>query len=145
MARGDLQLFEEFIGRLGDKEHDLDADVIKGMIITNTTPLANQTGASFSTYSANEVGEYVGGYSNGGVDINSTYSEADGVGTFDGDDIALTQNGSGFDDGYWLILYNDTNASKFAIGFLDLGGPISQINGPININWGSSIFTVTLV
>jgi len=79
-----------------------------------------------------------------GIDINGTYSEADGVGSFDGDDIALSQNVNGFDDGYWLILYNDTNTSKYAVGFLDLGGPISQVDGPININWGSSIFTITL-
>ena len=145
MARGDFTLFEEFSVQLGDKEHDLDADTLKLMIITNTTPLATQATPAYSTWSAQEVTETVGGYSAGGVDVVGDYQELNGTETLQATDIALTQNAGGFDDAYWGILYNDTNGSKLALGFLEFTGPVSQKDGPVNINWNASgILTVAV-
>ena len=57
----------------------------------------------------------------------------------------ISQNASGFTDGYWGILYNDTNGTDMAICFIDLGGPVSEVDGDITISWNASgIQTVTV-
>jgi hypothetical protein len=146
MARGDFTLFNDFAEKLGNGEHDLNDDTFKLMIISTVTePVATEAAPAFSTYSSGQVGEFVGGYVTGGVDINAVYAEVTGTGTLTGDDIALTQNASGFDDAYWGILYNDTNASKFAVGWIEFAGAVSQIDGPVNLNWNvSGILTVAV-
>jgi len=146
MARGAFTLFEEFALTIGLEGHQLETDVIKLGIIDNVvTPAADDATPAWGDYSANEVTN-AGGYTSGGETItNNTYTEAGGVGTFDGDDVALDQDGSGFTDGYWGILYNETNADNAAIGFVDLGGAVSEQAGPISITWNASgIFTLTI-
>ena len=152
MARGDFTLFEEFANTLlnGAIAWDLHAsDVIKLGIVDNTdvaTIIASAAAPDWSDWSTNEVGTG-GNYVADGITIdNCTYVEADGVGTFDADDNSdLEQDGSGFTDAYWGILYDSTLAGKNAIGFLDFGGPVSEVAGPIVISWGvGGIFTVTI-
>lgn len=148
MATGTLLLFEEFAAQLGSENHILASggDTIKiGLVDATITPLIGDTTPAWADYSANEVGTG-GGYVAGGITLASqTYTEAAGVATFDAVDVALTQDASGFTDAYWGIIYNDTNATKMAIGFIELGGPVSEVAGPIEINWNASgIFTVTI-
>ena len=73
------------------------------------------------------------------------FTEAGGVATLDADDIAILQDALGFTDGYWVIIYNDTNATDMAIAFVELTGPVSEVAGPITISWNASgIATVTV-
>jgi hypothetical protein len=146
MAQGDVTLFEEYALDAGAEDHDLASDVIKLGIIDNTTPpTAADATPTWGDYSANEVST-AGGYTADGETIASqSWTEANGVATFDGDNITLAQNGSGFTDAYWGILYNSTNASNKAIGFIDLGGPVSEQVGQVEIRWNASgIFTHTV-
>ena len=146
MARGDLTLFEEFSLQLGDGEHNLSSDTLKAGIVDATiTPTGSDTTPTWTDYSANEVSTG-GGYPAGGVSLgNVDFSEVGGVATLDADNIALPQDPAGFTDGFWLILYNDTNGSDAAFGFIELDGPISEVAGPININFNASgIATVTV-
>jgi len=148
MARGDLTLFEELTDQLGEKGHNFSSDTLKLGIVDNTlTPLDSIETPTWSDYSANEVTD-AGGYVTGGIALTGvTWSEVDGVSTLDDSgNISLAQDALGFTDGYWGILYNDTNATKMAVAFVDLGGPVSEQDGPININWGASgIFKLTKV
>lgn len=152
MAAGDITLFEEFADQLGMELHDFDNDTIKLALIDDTvTPTAADAtpmwgAGSGVDYDANEVTD-AGGYTAGGITIPVTWSEADGVATLDDDsgDVSLAQDPSGFTDARWGILYNDSAASKNAIGFVDLGADVSEQDGPVNINWNASgIFTVTV-
>lgn len=152
MARGDFTVFEEFADQLGKEIHNFASDTIKLAIIDDTvTPTAADAtpawGASSGVdYDANEVTD-AGGYTAGGETIPVTWTEADGVATLNDDsgDVALAQNASGFTDGYWGILYNDSATNKNALGFLDLDGPVSEQAGPVNINWNANgIITVTV-
>lgn len=149
MARGDWTTFEEFADAFGQGDHHLDSDTLKLVIISNgVTPTAGDTTPTYSDYSGSEVSNG-GGYVTGGLTLAyggvTRWQEAAGVATLDADNITITQNGSGFTNGYWGILINDTHASKAAIGFIDLGGPVSEQAGPININWNASgILTITV-
>ena len=149
MARGDFTLFEEFVDILGQGDHQLDAHTLKLGIVDNTlAPLANIATPTWGDYSANEVST-AGGYTANGITLTysgvTRWSEAGGTATLDAENITISQNGSGFTDGYWGILYNDTHVTDGAIGFLDLGGPVSEQAGDININWNASgILTIAV-
>jgi hypothetical protein len=146
MARGDFTIFEEFADQLGEEKHNFASDTLKLGIIDNVaTPTAADATPTWSDYSANEVSTAGGYTANGETLANVSWSEAAGVGTLDADDVELAQNGSGFTDGYWGIVYNDSEATDMAIGFVDLGGPVSEQDGPVNIRWNASgLFTVTV-
>jgi hypothetical protein len=145
MATGDVTLFEEFSEQLGTEQHNFSTDTLKlGLIDNMAPPTAADATPTWSDYSANEVGTG-GGYPAGGITLASvTWSEAAGVATLDAANIALSQNASGFTDAYWGILYNDTNGTDMAIAFVELGGPVSEVAGPVNINWNAGgIVTVS--
>lgn len=147
MARGDFTVFEEFADQLGKEMHNFSSDTIKLGLIDNTiVPLASGATPTWGDWSAHEVST-AGGYTANGETVPVTWTEVSGVATLDDNsgDISLAQNGSGFTDAAYGILYNDTEATDAAIGFMDLGGPVSEQEGPVNINWhASGILTVTV-
>ena len=153
MARGDFKFFYELAISIGEKLINLETDTIKLALITNvvTPTQADATPAwavgSGVDYDANEVGTG-GGYTAGGLTISGPeLVRAGAVATFDDDDsnLALAQNAAGFTNAYWGILYSDTATGKNAIGYLDLGGPVSEVAGPIAINWNAAgIGTITV-
>jgi len=136
VAAGDIVFFEEFVRTLGEEKHDFSSDTIKVGLVTNgVTPTAGDTTPTWSDYSGSEVST-AGGYTSGGETLTTvTWTEAGGVATLDADSIALAQNGSGFTNAYWAIIYNDSSADDDAIAFVDLGGPVSEQAGAVNINW----------
>ena len=140
MARNDWVTFQEFSKDLGDKTHALATDTLKLGIVDNVkTPTANDETPVWADYSANDVSE-AGGYVADGIALTGvTWTEAAGVATLDDTaNVTLAQNGAGFEDGYWGILYNDTADTDECIGFLDLGGPVSEVAGSITITWHAS-------
>ena len=148
MARSDAVMFEEFVKDVYDGVHgDLSAATIKVMLVDDTiTPTAADATPRYADYSANEVSA-AGGYTTGGITLSGvTTSYADGVLKFDDTgNISLALDGSGFEDAYWAIIYNDDAAADQAIGFIDLGGPVSERTGPFTITWNASgIFTDTV-
>lgn len=146
MARGDVTVFEEFALQVGQEHHALASDTIKVGFITNgVTPAAGDATPAWADYSASEVGTG-GNYVAGGFTLSGvTFTEAAGVATLDDTgNIALAQDAGGFTDAYWGIIYNDSAAGKQAIAFIDLDGPVSEVAGPIAINWGAGgILTIT--
>lgn len=145
MARGDMTLFEEFAAQLGGENHIFGTDIIKVFIIDNSTPpTAADTTPTYADYSANEVSGT--GYTAGGEEIaGDSYAEVSGVGTMDGTDVVWSYNAAGFTGAYWAPFYNDTNGTDMAIGFVDLGGPVSQQDGNVTVSWNASgIFTITV-
>jgi hypothetical protein len=148
MARGDWTTFEEFAKDLGDGVHgSIGGAAIKlGIVNNSTVPSAADATPTWGDYSANEVGTS-GNYTTGGIALSSiSYTEASGVATFnDSGNISIAQDASGFTSAYWGILYNDDASSDNAIGFVDLGGPVSEQAGAVTITWNASgIFTVTV-
>jgi len=147
MARGDWTTFEEFSVDLGNGVHNLGSDQLKLLLIDNTTPpTAADATPRLADYVGNEVST-AGGYPANGIALTGeAFAEAGGVATLDDTgNISLAQDGSGFTDAYWGILYNDTAAADQAIGFVDLGGPVSEQAGVISITWNAGgILTGTI-
>jgi hypothetical protein len=146
MATGDVTIFEEVAEMIGEETFNFESDTLKlGLIDNSTPPTAADATPRWGDYSGNEVST-AGGYTADGETLASvTYTEADGVATLDADNVSLSQDGSGFTDAYWGIIYDDTATNDEAIGFVELGGPVSEQAGPVAINWNASgIMTVTV-
>ena len=148
MAQGDLTLFNEFSLQLGTGEHDLNAtDTIKVALIDNTTvPTASTTTPTLADFTQVSGTNYTAG---GATATTPTFTVVSGsTYKFDADNVSWTQNAGGPTDIYYGIIYNDTNASDMAIGFIDMTvdsgtTPISLAAGNISINWNASgVFTL---
>lgn len=154
MAQGDVVLFQEFLDLLGKEGHNLDTDTIKLALIKSAAnggddPAATDAipawGAGGTTNFDTAEVTAGGGYTAEGTDISSTWAEAAGVGTFDGSNITWTQNASSPTNARWGILYNDTNAIKGCIAYVDLGSDFDMTTGDLVVNWNASgIFTITI-
>lgn len=151
MARGDVKVFASFLQKSKDGvAFDLlGADSIKLAIVTSTTvPTVGTADPRYGTggttnFATNAVATGTG-YT-GPVALTSvTYSQAAGVITFDAADVTIPQDATGFTNGAYAILYDDTVAGKYCIGFVDLGGPVGIQSGPLQIVWNAAgIFTET--
>ena len=146
MARGDVTIFEEFVDQIGEEKHNFDSDTLKlGLIDNSTPPTAADATPTWSDYSGNEVSTEGGYTANGETLTTVTWQEASGTATLNADDVSLSQDGSGFTDAYWAILYNDTEATDMAIAFVELGGPVSEQAGDITISWNASVILTIAV
>jgi len=153
MATGTLIVFNEFVVSLAEGKVNLETDDIRlGLIDNVVTPTVDAATPSWAAgsdedYDGNEVAPQAGDYPTGGFVITGpVFTRTVAVGKFDDDgtDISIAQNAGGFTDAYWGILYSFTSTEKNAIAFLELGGPVSQVAGPITISWNASgILTVT--
>jgi len=147
MARNDWVTFEEFSVDLANGVHNLGSDTFKVGLVdeTATVPAAATATPRWADFSGNEVSGT--GYTAGGDELSGTSTaEEDGVTTFDDTgNVTWSQNGAGPTDIYWAILYNDTADNKEAVGFLDMGGPVSLVDGDVSITWNASgILTITV-
>jgi len=152
MAQGTVTMFQEFLGSLGLGEFNLNTDLYKiGLITAAATPGTTDADPGWAAgrttnFLANESTPG-GNYSTGGADITNTWAEAAGVGKFDAADQSpyLAVDASNPTVVRWGIIYNDTDADKKAIGFIDMGASFDATTGDINITWNASgIFTFTL-
>lgn len=146
MARGDLTVFEEFAKTIGEKKIAFGADTFKLALINNTSaPTAAAATPTWSDFSANEVSGT--GYTAGGYSLTgATWTEAAGVATFDDTgNVTWSQNGAGPTTIYWGILYSDTSTNDDCVCYIDMGGPVSLVDGDVSVTWNASgIFTVTV-
>ena len=137
MATGDTVIFEEFANDVGEEGHKFDTETIKfGIVTSAVTPTAADATPTWSDYSGSEVSTG-GGYTANGVTLTSGWAEAGGVGTLQLTSFTLSQNGSGFTNGRWGIVYNDTNASDAALGYVDLG-TVDETAGDIVIKFNNA-------
>lgn len=144
MAAGDVVFFDQFLVDVQEKMHDLETDTIKlGLVTSAVTPSATTAdgrwGAGGTTnFSSNQVTPG-GNYATGGPAIaNNAVTLTGGAAVFDGDDISITQNASNPTNARWGIIYNDTDAGKRAIGYVDLGTDINLSTGNFSVTWNAS-------
>jgi hypothetical protein len=145
MAQGDLAFHDAALVAVLEKMHDLEADTIKLALITSAvtpdiTDADPRWGAGGTTnYATNEVTPG-GNYSAGGATLaNPSVTLTGGLAMFDADDPATwAQHASNPTNARWGIVYNDTDAGKRVLGFLDLGSTFDMTTGPLAVAWNAN-------
>ena len=145
MAQGTMKWFAQGLHDLGNKLHDLDGDDWRMGIVTGVTPAVNTAaphwgGTGTTNYATSQVA--TGGTSYTGPIVLTTESwslTATGA-AMNFDDIALAQDASGFTNGGYGIIYNNTDANKRAIGYIELSASnaASLVAGVITITLNAS-------
>lgn len=117
---------------------DFDTDTIKAMLVTSSyTPSAS--GHACKNSVTNEVSGT--GYTAGGYTLSSpTLTESAGTSTFDAADVIVPQNGAGFSNARYVIIYKDTGtaATSTLILYGDLGANVGNVAGDLELNWNAS-------
>ena len=133
--------FETFVGDLGDKVHDLDADTLR-VYLTNATPSASADSvkADLAEITAQN------GYSAGGADVSAAWSESGGTGTLTATDVTFTASGGSFGPLRYAVLYNDTPTSPAdpLIAYWDYGSSITVSDGEsLEVDFGANVLTIS--
>jgi len=139
MAAGDVFVFDEAKLALLDGTHDLDTHAFKVGLVTNAVvPAVSDATPAFGDYTEVTAG---GGYTAGGTALTVALTEVGGTVTYDfTNNPVWTQNAGSPTDARWGIIYNNTNAGKEAIGYLDLGAVVDLTAGDLTITWNASGF-----
>ena len=132
--------FNQFVGDVGKKVHDLNGDTLKVML-SNTAPAAtNAVKADITEIAAGN------GYAAGGTAVGSrAYSQTSGTGSLTGADVVFTAAGGSIGPFRYAVLYNDTPASpaKPLIGYWDYGSSITlNDTETFTVDFGASILTL---
>ncbi len=144
MAAGDFKWFAQGLHDLGNKIHDLDGDDFRmGIITTATTPAVNTAaphwgGTGTTNMSTNQVVTTGTSYTAPLVLTSEAWALTATGAAMDVADITLAQDASGFANGRWGVVYNNTDANKRAIGYLDLGSDRSLVAGSVTITMHAS-------
>jgi hypothetical protein len=147
MATGTIKWFAQGLHDLGNKIHDLDTDVWKLGIVTGVTPTVataqpNWGGVGTTNYASNQVvttgTSYTGPITLGSLTwtLNASGANMDWADT----QMQLPQDASGFTNGGYGIIYNNTDANKRAIAYIEISSTnaASLVTGAVNINLNAS-------
>jgi hypothetical protein len=139
MATGDIVFFNESKALMLDGGWEA-ADTIKVAICDNTTaPTAATASPALADFT--QVGT-AGSYVSGGTSLGTWgdfITQSGGTVTFDSvTNPTWAQNASNDTDAYWGIVYNDTDAGKAALCYVELGGPVNMATGSLTITWNAS-------
>jgi hypothetical protein len=144
MATGDVTWFNQGLMDVLNKIHDLDTDDIRLGLVNNTTVPSKTTaaphwaGTGTTNFFTNQVDSIAASYTGPIALTTKSLANVANDMFFRADTITLSQNASGFTNGYWGILYNNTDANKRALGYVELGGPRSLVSGQLVIDWGGT-------
>lgn len=144
MARGDVHYFRAFLKKSkAGTVFSLGSDTLKlgivgnGVVPTVLTPDPRWGSGGTTDFSAQQVA--TGTSYTGPITLTSvTYTQNNNVDTLSSANVALAPDAAGFNTAYYAIIYDDTVAGKFAIGFVDLGGPVSIATNAMNLNWNAA-------
>ncbi len=154
MATGTVKWFVQALLDLGNKIHDMDGDDLRmGIVTTAVVPTKDTAaphwgGTGSVNMATNQVAVAGTSYTGPIVLTGESWSIVSGVVTFRADVITLPVDASGFTNGAYGIIYNNTDANKRALGFIELsaGGTASLVAGQLVIDWAGAtndLFTLT--
>jgi hypothetical protein len=140
MATGDLRWFGQALHDLGNKLHDMDSDDLRIALITGaatplvTTAAPHWAGTGTTNFATSQVATgtvYTGPIALAG----RTWTLVSGSPILRADIVTVLQDAAGFTNARWGIVFNNTDANKRAIGFVDLGSDRSIVGGALTIDW----------
>lgn len=139
MAQGDFTVFDQFILDLGNKIMDMDGDTFKiGLITSAATPATTTAGPHWggtgtTNFATNEVTPG-GNYAANGPSLTSvTWSLSGGQANWDSANVSILQNGANPTNVRWGIIYDDTDANKRCVGYLDFGSDTDLTAGDLTV------------
>ena len=153
MATGDIKWFAQGLLDLGNKIHDMDGDDWRlGIVTTATVPSLSTAaphwgGTGTTNFATNQVATGGTSYTGPIVLTSESWSLVSNVPTFRAATITLPIDASGFTNGAYGIIYNNTDANKRAIAFVEISsaGTASLVTGQLIIDWsGASNDILTL-
>lgn len=155
--------FNSFIGDIGTKKIDLNADTLM-ILLTDTAPNIADTIVDTtttpctvkSTSNAVEVAAGNGYTKKGAQVVSNAYSQSSGTGKLTGNAVAFTASGGAIAQFRYAVLYDDTSgttATRSGIGWWDNGSEVNLAalssftvgNSNDGTNWTSTypILTIT--
>lgn len=143
MATGDIVWFDQALGDIPNAVHNVTTATLKlGLITSSTTPAATTSdpcwGAGGSTnMSTNKVAEATAWTGPATLTI-TTSGLSSGKFVLDGNDVTVAQDAGGFTNARWGIIYNDSQAAKKCLAYVDLGSDRSIVSGPLTITWATA-------
>lgn len=145
MATGTVKWFAQALHDLGNKIHDLDSDTLNlGIVTTATVPAVNTAaphwgGTGTTNFATNQVA--TGTAYTGPITLSSKAWDLTSTGgLFGAAVVTIAQDATGFTNGAYGIIYNNTDANKRAIGYVELSaaGTLSIQSGSVEINWSGA-------
>ena len=154
MATGTMKWFAQGLLDLGNKTHNLSSDVLRlGIVSAATVPALSTAaphwgGTGTTNFATNQVVTTGTQYTAPKTLASVTWTSVANVPTLRASNIVMTIDASGFTNGAYGIIYNDTDANKRALGFVELssGATLSLVAGGVTISWGGSgtdLLTIT--
>ncbi|MBK8772517.1 MAG: hypothetical protein IPM06_19125 [Rhizobiales bacterium] len=145
MAQGTFKWFAQGLHDLGNKIHDLDGDDWRMGIVTGVTPTVATAaphwgGTGTTNYATSQVATAGTSYT-GPIVLTAEAWALNATGAaMDCADISLAQDASGFTNGAYGIVYNNTDANKRAVGYLEISSTnaASLVAGAINLTMNAS-------
>ena len=146
MATGNMKWFNQALLDLGLKKHNLATDDLRMAIVTSavvpsqTTAVPHVGGTGTTNFATTQVAVAGTVYTAPIILTGESWTLVGGVPTLRADVITLAIDAAGFTNGAWGIVYNNTDANKSAIGYVELsaGGSLSLVNGQVVIDWNGS-------
>ena len=139
------KLYGNVVGKLANKEIDLDTDTIKVALLDNTHTPDQDAHDYFNDVSADEVSGT--GYTAGGATLaGKSVGYTAGTNTFKFHATHTSWTTSTITARYAVIYVDTGNAATSAlIGYVDFGGDVTSTNGTFLITWDAAgIFTFTV-
>jgi len=145
MATGDMKWFVQGLVDLGNGVHNLStADLRMGIVTTTGAPTKDTTGPHWggsgtTNMATNQVATGGTSYTGPIVLAGESWAAVTAVATLGADQIVLAQDASGFANGAYGIIYNNTDANKRAIGFIEISsaGTASLVSGSLTITFNN--------
>ena len=156
MATGTIKWLSAGLLQLGSKIHDLTSDTLKlGIVTTATVPTTDTAvphwgGTGTTNFATNQVATataYTGPITLASVTFTEIGSLPK-VPTLRATDVVIAQDAGGFTNGAYGIIYNDTDANKRALGYIEISsaGTASLVAGSLTIDFqgaGTDVLTLT--
>lgn len=146
MAAGDFKWFAQALHDLGEKIHDLSSDDIRFGLINNSVPptvaatAPHWGGSGTVNFASSEVATATS-YT-GPIALASESWTKDATGAvFDAaDPSAIAQDAGGATDIAYAVFYNNTDANKRCLGYMELntGGTISLVTGSLVLGFNAA-------
>lgn len=152
MAAGDMKWFAQGLLDLGNKIHNLSSDTLKlGIVTSATAPTVGTAaphwgGTGTTNFATNQVSTGGTSYTGPKTLASVTWTSVSNVPTLRATDVSMAQDASGFTNGRYGIIYNDTDVNKRALGWVDFGSDRSLVTGSLTIDWGGAgtdLLTIT--